>query len=378
MSTDLAIEPIAEALIDNNDFLNFTEATISLDLDYAALSAFGAFTLLPLLSPDLAATLTDLAADLPDTTGTITIIDGVLGGGISLSDSTFLETVLDLPATLDTFADLALNTNGSAELVNGIFTADITTGEESLLIESFDLATVVSTFALETINAIDTTVAIENGAFSFAEETMLGEISGTVDLGGGDLNIVFNTDFVNLTADIPFKPEAVLPFSIPIGLMDIDAEVDFYSGNIEADLGLFGQLVFPIHEIDGQLALADGMATFSTDVPMVGNVDIAFEVGTPTSEFLAEAIQDLTAAATITDGLIEASLNSELGWFETTFNVVEFTQAGADFFSQVDGQLLFDAGQLLVSLSTPVGDVEQTFDLEAVAGLLSPPSAVPA
>jgi hypothetical protein len=355
------------------EILDFDHSIISIEPNYAFLGTFGSFSLLGAFSPSLANVVADLVAGISDISGTVTIVDGLLSSDLNLPDGSLLEGELNIPETLATFADLAADTSGLAELADGIFSAEITTGDQSLIIDGFDVAAFTSDLVLETINGINTSVPFEKGAFTFTEETSLGSISGSVDLGGGDLNLDLLTPFGDIVADIDFGEGAVVPFVVPTSIGNIEAAIDFNAGDVVAFIDAIGNIAVPIAEISGEVALADGIATFSTDLPFVGTVETELEIGPLASEYVAGFLQDLGATATITDGLIEANLESAFGNLATIFDAVAFTNDGADFFSQVSGDLTFENGNLLVTLSTPLGDVDNVFDLGAVAGLLDVP-----
>ena len=64
-----------------------------------------------------------------------------------------------------------------------------------------------------------------------------------------------------------------------------------------------------------------------------------------------------------------------MGTFDTSFDVVAFTQQGIDFFGQVNGSVAIADSLLTVNLTTPLGDVNNTYDLATIAGLLDVPLA---
>lgn len=357
----------------SQELLDLDQSEVSLEPDYAFLSTFSSFYVLGALGSSLAETSADFIARLPDITGSVLVEDGILTSDLDLPEGSFLEGEFNLPATLNELAGLATSTSGSAGLVDGIFTAEISSDEGEALVDSFDLANFASTFVLGIVNGIDTVVTLEDGAFSFAETTPLGDFNGILDIGGGDLNFSLESPFGDFAFDTPFGEEAVFPIGLPAGFEGLEALVDLNAGNIVVSLGALGEAVLAIDELDGQIALADGLATFSTDLPIFGTVEADFEVGPPASQYVAELVQDLDASALITDGVIDASVDSGLGLFETNFNVAEFTTQGAEFLGQFDGQLVFDNGNLAVNLTTPVGNVDTLLDLNTVAGFLGAP-----
>jgi hypothetical protein len=150
--------------------------------------------------------------------------------------------------------------------------------------------------------------------------------------------------------------------------------VDFNSGNIIVDGGILGDLVVPIAALSGSLSLAEGNATLTTDVPLGAGLTVPvtadFEIGPLASEYVAELIQSLEGEGTLADGILTASLDSPLGLFDTTFDVVAFTNQGAEFFAGVDGVIDVAGGIATVALTTPLGDLNDTLDLTT---LTAPP-----
>jgi hypothetical protein len=377
-STALSVLPIAQGI------LNFEDSTLSFEPDTAFLSTTTALGLLGAFSPSLADLVAEFADSIDQISGEITVTGGVFDADLLLANGSTVTGTFDAPTTLAELAELAAITDGIFTLQAGILDAAITTGEESLAIESLDLASLASTFVLDTINAIDATVPFTNGAFSLETSTPLGPISGTVDVGGGDLNIDLSTPAGLLTADIDFGDDAVFPFSTPVPVVgDVNGVVDFNTGNIVASLGPAGDVTIPISSISGTLTLADGIASLSAEVPvasglpLVGNVTVPvstdIELGPLASEYAAEVIQDLFVNGSITDGLLAATVDSPFGVFDTTFDIVDFTNQGANFFAGVDGLISLGEGLLTADLTTPVGDVNSTFNLVDIAGLLDVP-----
>jgi hypothetical protein len=90
---------------------------------------------------------------------------------------------------------------------------------------------------------------------------------------------------------------------------------------------------------------------------------------------VAGFIQDLTATATLTDGVLNASVASPLGLFETVFDVVAFTNQGADFFAGIDGVIDLGGGIATAAITTPLGDINDSFDLATLAPILETPLA---
>jgi hypothetical protein len=369
-----------------DNILNFDDSSFIFEPDPTFLSTTSALGLLGAFSPSLADLVADFADSIDEISGQILVTGGVFDTNLTLADGSTLLGTFDAPATLTELAALAATTNGTVTLAGGILNTTLTSGEESLTLEGVDLATLVSTYLLDTLKAIDTTVPFANGAFSFEVGSLLGPISGTIDLGGGDFNLDLTTPFGLFSADIDFGDDALVPFTTPVPIIGkLDGVVDFNAGNIVAGLGPFGAVAVPISSLSGTLSLTDGIAKVKADVPLVsglpfvGNTTVPvmaeIEIGPMASEYVAKFIQDLTVAGTITDGVLNATLDSPFGLFETTFDLVAFTNQGANFFAGIDGVIDIGSVLLTADLTTPLGEVNNTFNLVDIAGLLDVPLA---
>ncbi|HSM82679.1 MAG TPA: hypothetical protein VLS96_13390 [Nodosilinea sp.] len=373
-STDLTLLSTDQAV------LNLEEASVEVVPDEAFLSSNSLLSILAAFDPEFADLVAGFAADLPDASGQVTVTGGLFDASLQLADGTALVGSFDAPATLRSFAALAAESNGTVTLNGGILEAAIATDTESATLAGFDLAAVTSTLVLDAINAIDATVPFTNGAFSLDVATALGPITGLVDVAGGDLNLDLATPFGQIVADIDFGEEALFPFSAPVPLLGtIDGVVDFNSGNLTAPLGVFGDLVVPISDFSGSLTLTDGVASLDTAVPLTAGISLPvatdIELGPLASEYVAGFIQDLNGAGTLTNGVLDATLESPLGLFEITFDVAAFTNQGADFFAGIDGTIGLGGGLATADLTTPLGNINDSFDLTTLSPALEAPLA---
>ena len=362
----------------NQDFFNEEEAVVEFTPNESFFSSNSVLTLLAAFDPSFADLVAAFASALPDATGQISVEDGRFDANLRLADGTTLTGTFDAPTTLRGFADLAAVSNGTVTLNGGMLEAAIATDGQTAVLPGFDLTAAVSTLVLDTINAIDDTVPFANGAFTLDLATALGPIGGTVDVAGGDLNLDLATPFGQLVADIDFEDDAVFPFSASLPLVgDINGVVDFNSGNIVAPLGVFGDLSIPLSAVTGSLTLADGLASLDASVPIGSGLSLPIAtdlaIGPLASEYVAEFVQDLDGTGTLTDGVLDAAIESSLGLFETTFDVVAFTNQGADFFAGIDGVIDVSGGIATASLTTPLGAIDDSFDLATVAPALEAP-----
>lgn len=364
----------------NQDFFNEAAAVVELIPNESFFSSTSLLTLLAAFDPSFAGLVDDFASSLPNATGQITVEDGLFDANLVLGDGTALTGTFDAPTTLGGFAALAAASDGTVTLQGGILEAAIATDGQTAALPGFDLSAVAGTLVLDAINAIDATVPFANGAFALDLSTALGPISGTVDVAGGDLNLDLATPFGQLVADIDFQDDAVFPFSASLPLVgDINGAVDFNSGTIVAPLGAFGDLSVPLSAVSGSLTLADGLASLDASVPIGSglSVPLATElaIGPLASEYVAGFVEDLNGTGTLTDGILDAAIESPLGLFETTFDVVAFTNQGADFFAGIDGGIDVSGGIATASLTTPLGNIDGSFDLATVAPALEAPVA---
>ncbi|WP_017300763.1 hypothetical protein [Nodosilinea nodulosa] len=344
---------------------------------------FGSNSVLSLLAafdPSFADFVADAAAALPEAAGQVTVTDGLFDANLALADGTTLTGSFDAPATLRDYADLAAVSDGSVTLSGGILEAAIATDGQTASLPAFDLSAAVSNLVLDSINAIDATVPFSNGAFALDLATALGPVSGTIDVAGGDLNLDLATPFGQLVAAMDFSDDAVIPFTAPVaGLGNIDGAVDFNSGSIVADVGPFGNLSVPISAVSGAFTLADGVGHLDATLPIGSGLNLPvtadLDVGPLASEYAAGFVQDLDGAGTLTDGVLDATLASPIGVFDTTFDVAAFANQGADFFAGIDGTIDVGGGIATASLTTPLGDINGSVDLAAAAPALETPIA---
>lgn len=341
---------------------------------------------LNLLNPSWADGITRSVMALGDISGQVVVTAGLFEADLILGDGSLLQGQIDGPATLTQLAALATATTGTATLSGGFLNGSLTTGDDTLRIEDLDLAALSGDVVLNTLSAINTTVDFTNGAFSFAADSALGPLSGTLDIAGGDLNLDLATPLGAFSLDLPFGPSARIPFvvSAPVG-GSINGVADFSTGLISVSLGFLGNVAIPIADLSGTLSLADGVASLTsgvqidTGIPFVGTITVPLsadlEIGPLASEYVAEFVQDLTASLTLSDGIIDLVGNGPLGEFSTSFDVAAFTHQGAAFLAGTDGVLGIGDGLLSADLTTPLGNLEGTFDLRTVAELLDRPLA---
>lgn len=367
-------------LADNQDIFNEEEAVVELIPDDAFFSSTSILSLLTAFDPSFANLVADFADFLPEATGQISVVDGLFDVNLTLADGTAVTGSFDAPATLQNYAELAAMSDGTVTLSGGILDAAIATDGQMATLPAFDLAAATSALVLDAINAIDTTLPFTNGAFALDLTTALGPISGTLDVADGDLNLNLATPFGQLVADVGFAEDAVVPFSAPVPMLgNIDGVVDFSSGNIIAPLGMLGTAIIPLSSLSGTLSLMDGVASLETNVPLGAGLSVPvmtdINVGPIASELVAGLVQDLNGSGTLTDGILDASLETPFGLFETVFDVVGFTTQGADFFAGIDGVIDVSGGIATAMLTTPLGDVNDSFDLATLAPALETPIA---
>ncbi|PSN11650.1 hypothetical protein C7293_23465 [filamentous cyanobacterium CCT1] len=364
----------------NQDFFNEESATAALIPDDAFLSSNSVLSLLAAFDPSFSELVADFADALPDAVGQVAIADGLFDVELMLADGTALTGSFDAPATLRSYADLAAVSDGTVTLSGGILEAAIAAEGETAALSDFDLSAATSALVLGAVSAIDATIPLTNGAFVVDLPSALGPISGTIDVAGGDLNLDLATPFGQLVADIDFQDDAIFPFTAPVPVLgDITGAVDFNSGNIVASLGAFGDLALPISALSGELTLADGLADLTATLPVGSGTSLPvasdIELGPLASEYVAEFVQDLEGTGTLTNGILDATVESPLGLFETVFDVVAFTSQGANFFAGVDGVIDINNGIATSLLTTPLGDIDGSVDLTTVSPALETPIA---
>lgn len=375
-STFLTLLPFVQGL------LTIDDAGLQLPSGLATTSLLG---LVDLINPIWADGVTNSLANLGDLSGQVVISAGVFEADLALGDNALFQGSLDAPATLTQLAALAAGTSGTATLANGLLNGSLTNGDDTFLIEDLDVATLASDFVLTTLTAIDATAEFSNGAFSFATDSLFGPLSGLIDVAGGDLNIDLTTPFGPFSLDVPFGDSARIPIDLGASVLGpLSGNIDFSTGLISASLPTFGiTATVPITDFSGTLALDNGVLSIdsafpvATGIPFLGTILVPlyaeFEIGPLASQAVADLVQDLTADVVLADGTLDMVGSGPLGAFDTSFDLVAFTNQGAEFFAGVDGVLGIGAGQLTADLTTPLGPVAGTFDLGSVAGFLDAP-----
>lgn len=367
MSTELALTASGETIFD------FSTFEITSTLDYGALGLALAPGLLDLIGTDLGVDLPEL---LTSSVGDISISSGVFTASLQLPDGSLLAGSLDIPASLVDLADLALNTSGSLTLADGILDVSITAGDQSYVMTGFDLAATVVQATTDVLASLSISAPVENGVVAFSLDTPGGPALGSVDLGNGNLALTLTSAYGDLAASLDFGPDAVIPFSVPVGSSNsVDGAVDFDSGNILVSLGFLGEVAIPISELDGDLTLQDGTATFTTTVPALGSLQVSFDLAPMVSDYVAGLVQSVNADVNVTNGLVEAAVLSPFGDLNGSVDLVDLTLQGADFFAGVDGTIGLDQGIATVDLTTPLNTISQVIDFTALAGLPEPVAA---
>ena len=368
MSTEITPTPLSDAI------LNFEEADFSFILNEAFWNITNSLMMLGALGPSLADTVSTFAEDLTTLSGEITVTDGVFNTNLILPDGTNMVGVFNGPETLETYAVLAAMTNGQATLANGILQADLTTGEDPVGFEGLDLAGWVGTEILSLIEGIEGTTPFVDGAFYIESSSAQGTTSATVNIGGGDLNVAWSSPYGKIGLDVDFDENAVFPFVVPTSFFgNVNAVLDLNAGNVVASLGFFGDVAVPIEQVDGSLTFNQGVATFNTTVGGLGSASVDLAVGPLASEYIVRAVQDLNATAEVTEGVLRAMAQTDAGIFETTFDAAAFTQQGADFFRGVNGLITLTGDNLIANLTTPAGNITDSYSLGDFASLFDVP-----
>jgi hypothetical protein len=360
--------------------LSLEDASVSLVPDDAFLSSNSLLTILAAFDPSFADLVAALADDLATATGQIAVTGGNFVADVLLEDGSTLVGSFDAPATLRDYADLAAAAEGTVTLSGGILDGAIAVDGQSASLSGLDLAALAGSLAGDLITAIDATVPFTNGAFALDLATALGPVSGLVHVAGGDLNLDLDTPFGQLTADIDFGDDAIFPFVAPVPMVgDVNGVVDFNSGNLVVSTGVFGDIAVPLSSLSGSLTLADGLATVDTAIPLGAGLNVpvstSLELGPIASEEIAEFVQDLNGTGTLSGGILTAALDSPAGLFDLAFDVVGFTNQGADFFAGVDGLITLGEGVAAADLTTPLGPIDGSFDLATLRPTLETPLA---
>ena len=338
--------------------------------------------LVDIFSPGLSQQVTSAIALLETATGVLTLDSGALSGTVTTAEGT--ETVaLDGAPFFDTLLTEVETLTAVTTLENGLFSGDLPPAAGTRLSARVNAGSLLDTTLSPLLPASEVTLPFENGQFAVDLATALGAVTGGVDFAGGDLNIDLATPLGDLTLDYVFPTDTAIPFDIDAPIGDLPGSLDLAAGQVTVPLlagGIsFGVLSVSLASLSGEVALADGIASLSVDVPDLGILGIPstvttdIDLGPLASEIVEGFITETTGSLAIDDGLLTASLTSPLGSWDTTTSLVELSTDAVDFLTATTGILTLNQGMVSTTLETPLGETSISTTLTDIRDVLTSP-----
>ncbi|MGF1457760.1 MAG: hypothetical protein ACFBSG_01900 [Leptolyngbyaceae cyanobacterium] len=315
-----------------------SDATFGVDPNFEFFDNTSLLDLVTDISPVAATFLLDeVVAPLETATGELTIEAGVIEGTLAISDDESLSFSLDGPALLSEAGTLLETATGALTLADGIVDATLTLDTEIYEVNQFDLATFAAEGLGFLITAIDTSIPIVDGAFLIDIDTALGDVTGSIDVAGGSLDLDLVTPAGEIDFSVPFSPEAQYEFAIPLFGASIDATVNLFTGNIEVPV--FGMdIAVPLESLSGELGLDEGIATLTLDSDF-GPIATSFDVAELVDDWVIDTLTGLTVDAALLSGQLDVFATSPTDDFAATVDVLSLADQAIATLSQTDGAL---------------------------------------
>ncbi|MGD1943006.1 MAG: hypothetical protein ACFB0G_17040 [Leptolyngbyaceae cyanobacterium] len=341
------------------------DALLSIVPDSDFFDTTSVLELVSTVSEEAEAFLLDGLETLETAVGEISINAGVFDGILTTATDTF-SAIFDGPEFLTEAIEFLADTTGTLSLVDGIVNATLQVENELFEVIDFDLATFAADGFSVLLSSVDTALPIENGALLIDVETELGPISGIIDVANGALDVDLDTPIGALDFTTDFGPEAVYTFEVPTALGSIDATLNLDTGNLEVPLFIGSPIIVPLSSLSGDLTLDDGTATLAID-SQFGPISTSFEVDELVSNLVIDTLTGLSIDAALTpDGLLDVLATSGTEIFETTVDLADLGAQAVSLLEQTSGDIRLNEG--LISGILSVG--EDSFEIaETVADL---------
>jgi hypothetical protein len=330
------------------------------------------FELLAAFSPEAEAFLQDGIDTLVDATGDLTITAGVLEGTLTTVEDEILPIEFDTPAVLADVGDLLAGASGELSLVNGIVNATFITGDTLYEATEFDLATFAAEGLSFLVSEVDAVFPIVDGTLLITEETPLGLVEGAIAFGSGVLDFAVDSPFGAFDLAVPFSPDAQFPFAVPTPLGTVDANVNFFTGNIEIPFLSGFAIEVPLASLTGDLALSDGNAALTFDTAF-GSFTTELEIDELVSDAAIDFLTGVTLDAQLLAGQLDILATSGSEAIATSFDLIDLNNQAIELVEQIDGELSLELGSLTGVISTGSELIEIEQSVEAIADLLKAP-----
>ena len=318
------------------------------------------FELLALVSPEAEAFLQDGIDTLIDATGDLTITAGVLEGTLTSDTSEILPLAFNAPVALAEVGEFLADASGTVSLANGIVNAALETGDTLYEVTEFDLATFAADGLSTLVSEVDTVVPIVDGTLLISEDTPLGLVEGAIAFGNGVLDVAVESPAGDFDLVMPFSPDAQFPFAIPTPFGAVDANVNFFTGNIELPLFSGFDIEVPLASLNGDLALSEGDAALTFDT-VFGSFTAEFELDDLVSDAAIDFLTGVTFDAQLLAGQLDILTTSGSEAIATSLDLIDLNNQAIELVEQLDGAFTLGAGVLTgtASLGSEVTEIEQ-------------------
>ena len=370
---------IADALSEVSDALLTTQSFLSEEQLDALLVEVS--ELLSTIAPDLSQlSITpildqgvDILSELIDSVGNLSIDGTSLSGELTVDDLPQSFT-LDLSDEIDDFvgdaSDFLAGITGSANLSDGQFVGEVVVDDAPYEL-SLNIMDALTSSLTNLLSTADVMLPFANGAFAVDIDTFLGDIEGTIDFAGGDLDLDLATPFGAVDTSVLFPDDA--QFEAPVDIFGASTvELDFAAGVLQTSV-FNTPITIPLETFSGELGLTAGMATLTLDefFPGAAPIETTFEVGPLASEVAIALTEDLSGEIAIDAGEVTGTIMSGLGEFDIAASFDDLLLQASSVIDQTTGSLSLNNGLASIDLTTPFGDLAGTLVLATVDDALA-------
>jgi hypothetical protein len=232
-------------------------------------------------------------------------------------------------------------------------------------VTEFDLATFEADGLSFLVSEVDSVFPIMDGTVFISEDTPWGVVEDAIAFGNGALDIAVESPAGAFDLALPFSPDAQFLFAVPTPFGTVDANVNFFTGNIEIPFLSGFDIEVPLNTLSGELALSDGDAALTFDT-VLGPFTAEFALDELVSDAAVDFLTGVTLDAQLLAGQLDVLATSGAEAIATSFDLIDLNNQAVELAEQLDGEFSLGAGVLTgtASLGAEVIAIEQS-----VAGL---------
>jgi hypothetical protein len=298
---------------------------------------------------------------LTNATGELTITAGVLDGTLTTAADESLPIAFDTPAALAAVGDWLADASGNVSLIDGFVNATLATEDSLYEVTEFDLATFAADGLSFLVSEVDAAFPIMDGTVLISEDTPWGVVEGAIAFGDGALDVAVESPAGAFDLALPFSPDAQFLFAVPTPFGTVDANVNFFTGNIEIPFLSGFDIEVPLNTLSGELALSDGDAALTFDT-VLGQFTAEFELDELVSDAAVDFLTGVTLDAQLLAGQLDVLATSGAEAIATSFDLIDLNNQAVELAEQLDGEFSLGAGILTgtASLGAEVIAIEQS------------------